>query len=136
MEPKIIRKVGLAAIKNQQILMTREGADNPVFYFLGGTVEQGETDLECLTREVMEEAHTEIKPESIEFLEEFEDWAHGRENTRVNIRLYKGELKSDPVASSEVVEIRYIDSSIDHQYLSPIANNHIFPWLKNKGYIK
>ncbi len=134
-KPIILRKVALAVFKDKKVLMVRSKKQSEVFYSLGGKVEKGESDIETVTREVMEEVNCNIKPGSIKFLKEFEEEAHGRINTRVNIRLYEGELIGKPTSSSEIAEIQYFDSSIDPKHLSLIAINGIFPFLKKNGYI-
>lgn len=133
--PKIIRKISLAVFKDKKLLVGRSEDQQEVFYAVGGTVEEGESDIECLLREIKEELAAEIDKDSIEFLEEFEDIAHGRENTFVNIRMYTGRLLNEPKPSSEVVELAYFDTSVDPKHLSQIAKTKIFPWLKEKGYI-
>ncbi len=134
-KPILIRKSALAVFKNMQILLTREKDNDEVFYMLGGTIEFGENEIDCLKREIEEEVATTIKEGTLKFLAVFEDVAHGRINTRVNIKLYAGELNSEPTPSQEVAEIRYFDSSTDAKHLTPISIQ-MFRWLKNRGYIK
>jgi 8-oxo-dGTP diphosphatase len=135
MKVKIINKVALAVFIKKKLLMVRPNTNEKVFLCLGGTVESGESDAECLVREIEEEISCKMDVESLEFLAEFEDWAHGRENTKVNIKLYKGNLIGNPKPLSEIVEIDYFDSKTDKKYLSAIALNQMFPWLKQNGYI-
>lgn len=134
MDPVIIRKTALAVFKDKKILMVRTGKNAEVFYTLGGKVEPGESDVACLCREVQEEANAVIKDGSLQFLHEFEAPAYGRENTLVNIRLYQGELAQPPQPSSEVVEIRYFDTSVDARHVTPMTQE-IFAWLQQHGYI-
>lgn len=132
---KLIRKVALAVFKDKKLLVVRTKKNNEVFYCLGGTMESGESETDCLVREVMEEIDCEVQESSLKLLAEFEDLAHGREETKVNIRMYTGELSGEMKPSSEVAEIGYFDSTTDKKYLSAIAVNKMFPWLKEKGYI-
>jgi 8-oxo-dGTP diphosphatase len=127
-------KVGLAVIKDRRVLMVRNGKHGDVFSTLGGKIDQGEDDLACLKREVKEEADTEVVEDSLQFLGEFRGAILGRENTFITIRLYTGELVSDPVPSSEIVEVRYFDSTIAQKHLTP-ASEKIFTWLKTNDYI-
>lgn len=135
MTQTIIYKTALTVFDDKKVLMVRTSKNKDVFYTLGGKVESGESDIECLHREVKEEAGVEITPGSLTFLEEFVAPAYGRENTLVNVRLYQGTLVQEPTPSSEVVEIRYFDSSIDKKHLSPLTEL-IFPWLKSHGLIR
>ena len=133
--PTIIYKTALAVFKDKKMLMVRTNKNAEVFYTLGGKIEPGEGEETSLHREVKEEVGAMILPESLKFLKEFEAPAYGRENTLVNIKLYKGELDREPMPFSEVVEVRYFDSSIKPQHLTDITVI-IFDWLKQQGYIK
>lgn len=130
---KVIRKIGAAFFSDGKVLMTRShGID--VLYVPGGKLEEGESDIDCLAREIMEELNVEIDRETVKFLEEFQDEAYGKINADVNIRLFTGKLLGEPKATNEVAEIIFADSSIDSKYLAPI-DRQILPWLKKKGYI-
>lgn len=115
-------------------MMVRESQNEEVFYTLGGTIEKGESGIECLEREVREEVNTHIKEGSPNFLKEFEAVAHGKENTLVNIKLYEGELADEPTPSAEIVEVQYFDSSVDRKHLTPITIL-MFEWLKGHEFI-
>ena len=131
---KIINKVALAVFKEKQMLQVRTSKQEEVFYTLGGKYEEGESDIECLKREVKEEIGCNIDEDSLKFLAEFEDVAH-EDQGMLHIRMYEGELIGEPRPSSEIVEIGYFDSKSNPKNLSVIAKRTIFPWLKKKGYI-
>ena len=113
---RVIYKAALAVFKDKKMLQVRTNKESDVFYTLGGKIEEGESDLECLKREVKEEIDCEIEESSIKFLSEFEDVAHGKD-ALLNVRMYQGKLISD------------------QKNLSEIAKRTIFPWLKKHGYI-
>jgi 8-oxo-dGTP pyrophosphatase MutT (NUDIX family) len=131
---KIISKVALAVFRNKKLLCVRSHKNAEVFYCLGGTVEESESDEEALRREVREEVGCEMG-DKVELLETFDDWAHGRENTKVQIKLYQAELIGEPKPSAEIAEIEYLDSQTDPKKLSAIAIHQMFPWLKETGFI-
>lgn len=131
---RIIKKIGLAVFKEKKILQVRTNKQEKVFYALGGKIEEGETDIECLKREVKEELGCDVEEFSLKFLKEFEDVAHGDQGM-LNMRLYEGKLIGEPKPSSEIVEFGYFDSSSNKENLSVIAQRTIFPWLKENGYI-
>lgn len=131
---KVIQKVALAVFKNKKLLQVRTHKQNHIFFTLGGKIKQGESEVECLKREVWEEVGCGLDELTIKFLHEFEDVAHGK-GALVNIRMYEGELIGSPKPSSEVVEIGWFDTKSDKKYLSTIAQRTIFPWLKQHGYI-
>ena len=133
--PGVIEKVGLLVFKDKKFLMVRSHKNEEVFYLLGGKIDKNESDLECIKREVEEEINCGIDETSITFLNEFQDVAHGKENTLLKIRVYKGELIGHPKASSEIAEVGWFDSSSPKKHLSEIAQRKYLPWLKKAGYI-
>jgi len=132
---RIIRKVALAVFKDKKILQVRTNKENQVFFTLGGKLEENESEIECLKREVKEEIGCGLVESSIKFLTTFQDVAHGKDGALVNIKMYEGELIGTPRPSSEVVEIGYFDTYSDKKNLSTIAQRTIFPWLKSHGHI-
>ncbi|MBI2009243.1 NUDIX domain-containing protein [Candidatus Saccharibacteria bacterium] len=127
--------MALAVFKDKKILVVREDKNDEIFYSVGGGVEEGETDTECLKREVKEELGVNLNPNSISFLHEFSGPAHGKDDAMLNMRFYKAQIIGEAKPSGEIVEIRYFDSSVDQKHLSEIARTHIFPWLKKHRYI-
>ena len=130
-----IQKVALAVFKDKKLLQVRVKGQKQTFYTLGGKPEKGESDIECLEREVKEEVGCYLDKSSLKFLVEFEDVAHGKGGRLVNIRMYEGRLIGSPKPCSEVVEIGWFDSKSPKKHLSEIARRKIFPWLKEHGYI-
>ncbi|MDO8639279.1 MAG: NUDIX domain-containing protein [Candidatus Daviesbacteria bacterium] len=132
---KTIFKVALAIFKDKKLLQVRSKKHPEVFFTLGGKIEQGESDIDCLKREVKEEINCDIDQSSIRYLTTFEDIAHSKEESTVNIKMYTGKLIGDPQPTSEIAEIGYFDINAPKKNLSTIAQRTIFPWLKQHGYI-
>lgn len=130
---KIIKKVALAIFKNKKMLQVRSKNQPMVFFTLGGKIEAGESEIEALEREVMEEIGCGIEESSIKYLTEFEDVAHG--GGIVAIKVFEGNLIGVPKPSSEIAEIGWFDSNSDKKHITTIAQRTIFPWLKEHGYI-
>ncbi len=118
---KVIKKVALAFIKDKKLLMVRSHKNKDIFYNLGGKFEEGESDIECLMREVKEEVNVKLDSNSLEFLHEFRTAAHGKEDAELIIRLYAGNLLQEPKPSSEIAEIGYFDSSVDEQKVTKMG---------------
>lgn len=131
---KIINKIALAVFKDKKILQVRTNKQPEVFYTLGGKIEKGESDVDCLKREIKEELGCEIDEASLKYLTDFKDVAHG-EQAMLHLKMYEGKLIGEPKPSSEIVEIGWFDSTADPDSLSIIAKRTIFPWLKKHGYI-
>lgn len=135
MKKILIKKIALAFFIDKKIIMVRSKKQKEVFYMLGGKIEKGESDIDALVREVKEEINCDIDKSSIKFLKEFEDIAHGKENTFLNLKLYKANIVGQPIASSEIAEINFFDSNTDKKHISEIGQRQIFPWLKENNYI-
>src|SRR3989304_6731526 len=126
---RIINKVALAVFKDNKLLLVRSHKNEKVFYSLGGKIDEGETDIDCLKREVREEIGCDIDLKSVKFLNQFEEIAHGKENTWLVIRMYEGKLIGEAKPSSEIAEIGWFDSKSDRSNLSEMAQRHFMPWL-------
>ncbi len=134
-KPRVIRKVALAYFKDKKLIVGRDNKNAEVFVAIGGKVEEGESDIDCLKREVKEEIYTELDPASVKFLHEFNGPAHGKPDAVLNIRFYEGQIIGQPKPTQEIVEIDYFDSHTDPKHLSEISRTQVFPWLKDHGYI-
>ena len=132
---KLIKKIGLAVFKDGKVIMVRSSNQKEVFYSLGGKIKEGETDLDCLKREVWEEVSCKIDEESLKYLGELKDVAHGRGEAILHLKLYSGNLSGEPKPSSEVVEIGYFDTNTDPKHLSIFAQRTLFPYLKKLRFI-
>lgn len=133
---RIAKKIALAVLRDGKILMVRTKNQKEVFYNVGGKIDPGETDLECLKRETLEEVGTEVDMKTVRYLGQWEEKSRPGTNwDRVNIKLFLGELLGEPRPSGEVVELRWMDSTADRKHLTPITVKHIFPFLKKEGYI-
>ncbi|MBI3103762.1 NUDIX domain-containing protein [Candidatus Daviesbacteria bacterium] len=131
---RIIKKVALAYFKDKKMLQVRTNKQDQVFYTLGGKIEKGESDIDCIKREIKEELGCEVDEKSLKYLATFEDVAHGDQGL-LHLRMYEGKLVGEPKPASEVVEIGYFDTNSAPENLSVIAKRTIFPWLKMHGYI-
>lgn len=131
----MIQKIALAVFKDKKLLQVRSFKQKEVFFTLGGKLEEGESEMECLIREVKEEVGCEVDQSSLQYLTTFQDIAHDKVGEMVNIKVYTGKLIGTPKPASEIAEIGYFDTTSDKKHISVIAQRTIFPWLKEHGYI-
>lgn len=135
METTIIKKIGFGIFKDKKILMVRSHKNSEVFYLIGGKIEEGESNEDCVIREAKEEIGIDIIPGTLKLITEFNGPADGRENTLLEMGFYTGEFKNEPTPSREIAELGYFDSSYDPKHMSVISKQQIIPWLKENGYI-
>ncbi|NET47572.1 MAG: NUDIX domain-containing protein [Merismopedia sp. SIO2A8] len=129
---KIIDKVGWILIQNQKLLGVRSyGKD--LFYIPGGKREAGESDIETLTREVMEELSVQIT-DGIQFLGEFSAPADGKkEGVIVTVQSYQAHYLGQLMPSAEIEEIRWLGTN-DYEACSNVTIE-VIKALVEKGWV-
>lgn len=97
--------------------------------------EAGETDVQALTREVMEELSVELIEETIRYYGTFEAQAHGKpEGTMVRMTCYQGEFRGSIQPASEIERYAYFIYAQKEQ--TSVVDFLIFDDLKAKGLIR
>lgn len=83
-----------------------------LFYIPGGKKEAGETDIQALTRETFEELGVSLIPSTAKEVFTLEAQAHGKpEGVMCRFLCISADLVGEPFPSSEVEELRYLDTS-------------------------
>jgi 8-oxo-dGTP diphosphatase len=105
---KVIDKLAWIELKDKQILCTRSiGKDK--YYIPGGKREVGESDVDALCREILEELSVELDETSINFVGVFEAQAHGQpEGTIVRMTCYRAAYLGTLAAAAEIEEMRWL----------------------------
>lgn len=125
-------KVGLLVSRQGRMLLCRKNNTTSKLILPGGTLEPGETPEACLARELREELGEHVRAENLEFLGVYRDRAACDDPTVhkiVEVRLYRGELVGEPVASAEIVELVWFSPDGDPEQLAPSIANKILPDL-------
>lgn len=88
-----------------------------------------------MIREIEEELAVTLQPDTLRFACEFNAQADGKPaGVEVRLRCYTGEASGTPIASAEIAELRWLDSShLDE--LSPVSRL-LFVWLVEQGLIR
>lgn len=134
MDKTFIDKLAWIYLKDGKILSTKSYGKE-VCYIPGGKREEGESDVEALTREVAEELSVSLVPETIRHLETFEAQAHGKpEGTIVRMTCYTADFTGQLAPSAEVEEMVWL-THVDAKISSPV-DKIIFDFLHEKGLLK
>jgi 8-oxo-dGTP diphosphatase len=127
-----IHKAGLLHLEDGRVLLCRKKRDTSLLILPGGKFEPGESAEQCLKRECREEMG-DVEILNLEHLGDYESPAAGQEGKIVEIALYAGDLKGDPVAHSEIQELVWFGPCDDVAQLAPSLRNVIFPDLRRRG---
>lgn len=123
-----IHKVGGILIKDKKLLICRPKGKT---YFIapGGKIEAGETAMECLKRELMEEL--EISFDKAELFGEFYAPAVGAEDKMLRMDVYiVSEWKGEPNPSSEIEELMWVDTEqASNMEIGSIFAHEVIPRL-------
>ena len=111
------------------------GAQKDGWELPGGKIEPGETAEDACRREIEEELAVTLQPDTLRFACEFSAQADGKPaGVEVRLRCYTGEASGTPIASAEIAELRWLDSThLDE--LSPVSRL-LFAWLVEQGLIR
>jgi 8-oxo-dGTP diphosphatase len=126
-----IVKAGALILRGDRILLCRKNRDTSKLILPGGRIEPGESDRDCLAREIREELG-DVRLEQVVYLGTYEDRAAMDDPTivkRLRLSLYRGLLVGDPVPSSEIAELVWFGPQSDRDALTPILLNRILPDL-------
>jgi 8-oxo-dGTP diphosphatase len=129
----MIDKVAWIHIVERQLLSARSrGKDT--YYLPGGKREAGESDQECLIREIREELAVDLAPESLRPMGQFEAQAHGQSaGVRVRMACYSASYAGTLHASAEIAELAWLRYA-DRARTSPVQQL-IVDWLKEQDLI-
>lgn len=128
---KMIDKLAWIEIKNGKILSTKSYGKEK-YYIPGGKREDGESDIQALTREISEELQVQLIPESIRYMGTFEAQADSHpEGIIVKMTCYRAEYTGELKASAEIERMEWLSYS-DLDSVSAV-DKIIFKQLKEQG---
>lgn len=128
-----IYKVAALVIRRKKLLMVRKTNADP-FINLGGKVKKGESNLECLLREVNEELCCGVT--NARYFHSYDGKTHDGEN-RIRIACYlcdlTGRLRINPDDAINYWKWITRDYKKEGIKLTPITEKYIIPALVKKG---
>jgi 8-oxo-dGTP pyrophosphatase MutT (NUDIX family) len=127
-----INKAGVLIIRENRFLLCRKIKGTNKLILPGGGIESGETPQDCIIRETHEELGANVQIQRLKYLGTYEDKAAFDDpsiNKTVQIILFQGNIKGNPVPSSEISEILWFGPDSETNQLSEIIKNKILPDL-------
>ena len=117
-------------VKHGRLLLVRKRGTS-AFILPGGKPESGESDLQCLAREMREELAATIDTDAA-FLGAFEAEAANEPGRRVLARAYLLYLLNEPMAAGEIEKVIWCDirKPREHYVLAPLVLDAILPRLQ------
>ena len=129
---KVIDKVGWIFIQNYKLLCVRSYGKK-LFYIPGGKRESGESDIETLTREILEELSVKIHQEA-NYIGTFSAPADGKPEVTVTVKCYQSDFLGDLQPGSEIEEMQWLGA--DDLAVCSQATVAIFKPLIDQGLVK
>ncbi len=131
-------KVGLLTVRDGKILLCRKKHSTSLLILPGGCREPGESAIDCLSRELLEELG-EVTVGAVQMVGVYTDRAAGpatEQPKTVRIELYQGEITGQPVANSEIAELVWFGERDDYSQLAPSIAHKILPDLLARGILQ
>jgi 8-oxo-dGTP diphosphatase len=115
----MIHKVALLVVQDGSLLLCRKRGSE-TWILPGGKLEPGETQEQCLTREIKEELNSGCEAS---YFQSIEDVTASGEPIRID--LYRGVLSGDAIPSREIEELWWWRPEMEKARLAPSLKNQI-----------
>ena len=122
----MIKTSALVSVKDNKILLVRV-RDNTIWYFPGGKIDDGETYLQTVIRELDEELNVQMSADELTYLGEVVTDNHDRTDT-VSVHCYAGDIAQEIKPSAEISEIKWFDLG-DTEFMAPAVIESIDRWF-------
>jgi len=131
-EPKVV--INAVVIQDGKLLLVKK---KDVWIFPGGKLESGESELECLNREIKEELSQNVEIDKSEYLETFEGGVAPHSGYEIIAKVYLAKISGQLVTDGKndsISEMAWVDNFNDY-YLSETTKN-IINYLKKRGLLR
>jgi ADP-ribose pyrophosphatase YjhB (NUDIX family) len=130
-----IYKAGGVIIKDRHFLVTRSTGKD-FFIAPGGKLEENETAIQALEREMVEELQVTVVTNTLERLGTFYAEAAGKVGVQLQMDVYIiNDYTGELTPSSEVAEMKWINTKTTGIQIGSIFEHEIMPLLKQRDLI-
>jgi 8-oxo-dGTP pyrophosphatase MutT (NUDIX family) len=129
-QPRPIIKPAAIVLKDRKLLVVRT-VGRSHYFALGGKLEKGETEIECLRREVQEEVGCGIT--NLQYYATFAGPSTDKPKFVVML-CYRVELDREPRPCSEIESILWANTA-SKELIGSLLTEHIMPALAKDGLI-
>ncbi len=132
---QVVQTVGLVVVDQQQLLLAFSSRKQ-AWYLPGGKVDENETALVALQREIAEELQVQLQPEATKYYMHISAPAFGECDLQMEEECYRYHLPANWMPSAEVAAIRYFDRKTYEQEPQQVPGVLIlFEQLKKDGLV-
>jgi 8-oxo-dGTP diphosphatase len=128
---KTIHKAGMLVVEDDRILLCVKRGPEARLILPGGKIEKGETEEECLQRELREELG-KVRGVGLWKIGTYMDRAVDKDRI-IRIELFGGQLEGVPSARAEIAGIVWFSERDDRMRLAPSIRNRILPDVIGRG---
>ncbi|WP_414056066.1 NUDIX hydrolase [Macrococcus equi] len=114
------RCANLVDIRDNKILLVKV-RDNQKYYLPGGKIEEGESDIQSLIREMEEELSVRLLKDKLAYLDTIVGPAYPDTQFEVELRCYTYEGLGDFKKSNEITDVKYIEMD-KSEMIAPAVN--------------
>jgi len=135
----IIDKAALLILNKKQskFLVCRPNKHNEQYIMPGGKIEEGESDVKCLVREIKEELSVKVNPLSLSCVGIYSGPTALEPERIVRMRVYAGKIIGVPKASSEILSLHWIGKNDQtNEKVSLFIRQVLMPDLILRGILK
>jgi DNA polymerase III epsilon subunit-like protein/8-oxo-dGTP pyrophosphatase MutT (NUDIX family) len=132
--PTVLRvAAGIVTDGDGRTLVVRKRGTS-MFMQAGGKIEPGESALDALTRELLEEIGLVLDPDTTEYLGSFRAEAANEPDTVIRAEVFAVVARGPLVAAGEIEELRWLDSLDTGVDLAPLTRDTVLPlWVERRS---